>query len=101
MTNAIIQDYRFNMNTKLLKKVRKRYKITKITKIDNPRHWLYGETKFPVWTVCDTTSTWRYFAYGTYDEAYAKLTKMIHRDYYHYVAKKRRHRGREEKLWYV
>ena len=88
------------MKTKLLKRVRRRYEIVKVTKIENPHHWLYG-SDFPLFVAFDKRSTWRHRAFATYNEAHAHLCKMIKNDYYTKVKRFRKQKNYETKVWYV
>lgn len=87
------------MKTKLLKIVRKRYTITKYTKIDNINSPLYGHT-VPVWEIEDN-----YDDYGvrtkiadSEKDAHEKLINMIRKDYANKM--NRENRSISEKVWY-
>lgn len=86
------------MKTKLLKIVRKRYTITKYTKLNNPNFILYGHS-VPVWYIEDTEDNWiRSKIAETPEEAHTKLIEMIRNQY---VSKmKRSNRQKSEKTWY-
>lgn len=97
--NAKCLIYLFNMKTKLLNKVRKRFKITKWEKIDNPRHWLYG-SKLPLYVAKDTKENYSGYVFKTYDEAYEKLVKMIRIKYYDKMKRDYNRRNKFKKVWY-
>lgn len=87
------------MKVKLLKKVRKRFKITKWERIDNPHHWLYG-SELPLYVAEDTGEAYSGYVYKTYDEAYNKLVSMIRRKYYGKMKRDYEKRNKYSKMWY-
>jgi len=85
------------MKTKLLKIVRKRYSITKYTKLNNPNFILFGHT-VPVWYIEDKEHEYRSDVADSLEDAHDLLIKRIRRDY---VAKMyRENRQISEKVWY-
>lgn len=92
------------MKTKLLKKVRKRYEISKVTKVSSSTEMWNRFLKdcekdfgLPFYVVSDNEDSWRTRVYKDYDTAYTTLKKFIRSDY-EYVIKK--DQTKQEKLWY-
>jgi hypothetical protein len=76
------------MKTKLLKKVRKRYEIVKITKFEQEHYFVLNDKEYPNWD------------YGklTFDEAIELLIESIKVDYKH---TSKRRQTKKEKHWWV
>lgn len=89
------------MKVKLLKKVRERFVISKVTKIDNPRHILYLHPSLPVYAVRDREDSigFSYDWFDTYGEAHKYLCELIKSEYYDSI-KNRRKRSITEKIWW-
>jgi hypothetical protein len=91
------------MKTKLLKKIRKRYQIIKITQLafddDQGLKNFVRRNKLPIYQLIDNKSMYlrseNYFA--EYDDAYKKLQKWINEDYYHKIKSTSR---KQKKVWY-
>lgn len=91
------------MKTKLLKKVRKRYEITYVTKVGF-NHVIYGKTPF-VETIDHDEKRWgKYYLVNenqSYEEAVQKakqqITEWIQKDY---EDTKKRNMYKSEKIWY-
>jgi len=76
------------MKVKLLKKVRKRFTINKVTK--------YNKT--PFYRVEDLEQSWWKYGSDSYDEAYEELKKQIRNEYGYTV--KEGHKTKIETVWY-
>lgn len=85
------------MKIKLLKIVRKRYTITKYTRLDNPNFFLYGHS-VPVWLITDDKNHYRQRICDSFEETHEKLLQMIRKDYYGDM--NRKNREISEKVWY-
>ena len=92
------------MKVKLLKKVRKRYSITRVDKLASNSGDVYSkiaETKgLPFFVLIDNEDSfcWRTRYYKTFDEAKANLWLWI----LHAYGEKFRHKdGKEIKVWYT
>lgn len=84
------------MKTKLLKKVRKRYEILEITKVNDINLWHYStDSKYPYYLLID--NEYYSFKFSTYDDAIYYLLVKIKKDYFKYSKK-----GRMvyKKVWY-
>ena len=91
------------MKAKLLKIVRKRYSISKITDLGTNASDVYqaiaNELGLPFYAVDDDRNGFgiRSFYYKSFDDAYCYLQKMIRKDYAHKV----KHRKlKYETVWY-
>lgn len=92
------------MKVKLLKKVRKRYTIIKISSYSNTSSSTLikfcDEIGMPFFYFKDLDSPYGYrnSAHIKYSDALLRLTNVIHSDYY--KNRKRKTKAREEKVWY-
>lgn len=92
------------MKVKLLKKVRDRYKIVRVTKVSSSTQmWndFYRECEkdlgLPFFALKDSQDSWRTRCYTDQDKAYDMLLKWINNDYKHRIKKDR---TKEEVVWY-
>jgi hypothetical protein len=88
------------MKTKLLKKVRKRFTILYVTRLDNPSHYLYEYRGYlPFYILRDEENEYRQWFDPTYDGAHKKLVLWMKKEYPHHLSYKRE-LVTIEKVWY-
>lgn len=82
------------MKVKLLKKIRKRYEIEKVTKVSSSTemwNWWYKDCEkdlgLPFFVLSDNNDSWRASAHRTYEKAYERLRQNIRTDYTHKIKK--------------
>ena len=92
------------MKVKLLKKVRRRYEIEKITKVSSSNEIWNGFYKdcekdfgLPFFVLSDNNDSWRTTAHGTFEKAYERLRKNIRNEYTHKIKKDE---TKWEVVWY-
>lgn len=90
------------MKTKLLKKVRKRFEIMEITKIDSTEDSVFSEAlelgyHLPLFYLDDNQSSLYYYLSESYNSVYEALVNRIRTKYGHTRKKKR---TVTNKLWY-
>lgn len=70
------------MKIKLLKIVRKRFKILRYDKIDNPNHVYYNAPQFPFYVLTDSKNIYHDHANSDYEIVYGVLCMKIKKYYY-------------------
>lgn len=93
------------MKTKLLKKIRKRYEIVKVTKVSSSTemwNWFYMDCEkefgLPFFVLEDNADSWRTRAFTTQEKAYDQLRKWIKSDYEYHIKKDE---SKTTKIWHV
>ena len=89
------------MKTKLLKKIRKRYSITRIDSIANNTDYVWKKYSqnigFPLYYVMDDHNDYYNEGFRTYKESYEYLLKLIKNSYYKYST---HGENKSEKVWW-
>jgi hypothetical protein len=90
------------MKTKLLKKVRKRYSITEVTKLASHDTDFYSDFAkkygLPFYVVNDSNSEYRLRIYKEFEGARRRIIDMAICDYENRIKNKPR---KEQKIWYI
>ena len=86
------------MKTRLLKKVRKRFQILEITKVNDISIWHYSSTsEYPYYIVIDNENTFATTKNLNFDDAINYLMYIIRKNYFQYSKKSR---TEYKKVWY-
>lgn len=86
------------MKIKLLKKVRKRYEILEITKVNDISLWHYSsDSKYPYYLLIDNENNLATVKIATYDATIEYLRLRIRKEYFKYSKKAR---TIYKKIWY-
>jgi hypothetical protein len=86
------------MKIKLLKKVRKRYEILEITKVNDISLWHYSsDSKYPYYLLIDNENNFATVKIATYDATIEYLRLRIREEYFKYSKKAR---TIYKKVWY-
>lgn len=86
------------MKTKLLKKVRKRFEILEITKVNDTSLWYYSsDSIYPYYLLLDNENDYATVKIATYDATIEYLRLRIRKEYFKYSKKSRMI---YKKVWY-
>jgi hypothetical protein len=86
------------MKIKLLKKIRKRYEILEITKVNDISLWHYSsDSKYPYYLLIDNENNYDTVKIATYDATIEYLRLRLRKEYFKYSKKAR---TIYKKVWY-